>query len=187
MQQDNLSNKFLIAMPQLQDAWFCGSLIYICRHSEEGTLGLVTNRPMEMPLFEIFEQLGFEDERPYPALQTVIAGGPVETDKGFILHDGQGNRWNSSVELEEGLTLTTSRDILADIAANRGPEHFLVTLGCAGWGPGQLEQEIMDNAWLACPADRDILFSHDYARMTHLATASMGFDLAQLMPTAGYS
>lgn len=185
MFQENLTHRFLIAMPQLQDEHFRGSLVYICRHNEEGTLGIVTNLPMDIPLFGVLEQLELEDARPYPAQQTVIAGGPVESNKGFILHDGD-QEWESTVALEEGLKLTTSRDIMADIAGNTGPAHYLVALGCAGWGPGQLEQEIMNNAWLVCPAEKDILFAEDPHKMAALATASLGFDMVQLTPTAGY-
>lgn len=186
MNHENLSHKFLIAMPKLQDRYFGGSVVYICRHCDDGTLGIVTNQPMDIPMFEVFEQLELEDERPYPAQQTVVQGGPVEGEKGFILHDGI-QEWNSTVGLEAGLKLTTSRDILVDIAANRGPEHYLLALGCAGWSPGQLEQEIMDNAWLVCPADRNILFSQDHAGMVDLLTSKIGFHMDQLGPTAGYS
>lgn len=186
MNHENLSHNFLIAMPKLQDRYFGGAVVYICRHCDDGTLGIVTNRPMDIAMFEVFEQLELEDGRPYPARQTVVQGGPVEGDKGFIIHDGE-RMWESTVPLEAGLKLTTSRDILEDIAANYGPDNYLLALGCAGWAPGQLEQEIMDNAWLVCPADHNILFSRDYASMVDLAAAKMGFHMDQLGPTAGYS
>lgn len=185
MPNTELTHHFIIAMPQLQDSLFGNSVVYICRHDADGALGLIINKPGEMQLFEVFEQLGVEDERPYPASQTVLSGGPVETDKGFVLHDSPLD-WKSTLKLADGLKLTTSRDIITDIAAGKGPEHYLLTLGCAGWSAGQLEQEIMGNSWLTCPADRDILFSDDFPNMVHMATALMGFDMVQLTPTASY-
>lgn len=185
MTSTNLTHHFITAMPQLQDSLFADSVVYICRYDEEGALGLIINKPQTMPLFEVFEQLGVEDERPYPATQTVLSGGPVETDKGFVLHDSNRD-WKSTLPLEDGLKLTTSRDILTDIAANRGPENYLVTLGCSGWSPGQLEQEIIDNRWLVCPADKSILFSDDFPNMVSMVTTTMGFDMVQLTPNAGY-
>lgn len=186
MLHDNLSNHFLIAMAGLEGSYFGGSLLYVCRHGEDGSLGLVINQPMDIPLFEIFEQFELLDERPHPARQTVLSGGPVETDKGFILHSGTQN-WESTIPLAEGLKLTTSKDILADIAANQGPQDYQIALGCSGWSPGQLEQEIMNNAWLVCPANKEILFSDEHSEMVGRATATMGFDLNQLSPTTSYS
>lgn len=186
MPHDDLSNHFLIAMPSLEGSYFGGALIYVCRHGEDGTLGLVVNQPMNIPLSEIFEQFELEDERPYPARQTVLSGGPVETDKGFILHSGTRN-WESTIPLDDNLRLTTSKDILGDIAANRGPDEYQIALGCTGWAPGQLEQEVMDNAWLVCPVNKDILFSDDHSEMARLVTANMGFDLNQLSPNTSYS
>jgi putative transcriptional regulator len=185
MAATDLTHHFITAMPQLQDSLFTDSVVYLCRHDQEGTLGLIINKPLTMPLFEIFEQMGLEDERPYPATQTVLSGGPVETDKGFVLHDSPDD-WKSTLELQDGLKLTTSRDILSDIAANKGPKNYLITLGCAGWGPGQLEQEIIENSWLTCPADKDILFSDDFPNMVNMVTSAMGFDMVQLTPNAGY-
>lgn len=183
--RDNLTNYFLIAMPQLEDACFANSLVYIWRHNEEGALGLVINNPLDMQLSDVFEQLKLEDMRQDTRQQTVLFGGPVEKDKGFIIHDSP-YPWNSTLDVTEEIRITTSRDILADISRNAGPDNYLITLGCAGWGPGQLEQEIVDNSWLACPASKEIIFSGDFANKADLAASSMGFDLVQLSPNASY-
>lgn len=182
----SLENHFLIAMPQLQDSYFAHSVIYIWRHSDEGALGLVINAPTDMRMEEIFEQLGVACLNDGSAQQIVLAGGPVETQKGFVLHDAP-PQWPSSLAITDGLTLTTSRDILADIASGKGPVRFLLALGCAGWAPGQLEQEIKDNAWFTCPATADIIFSTDHQRKPEMAAASLGFSLSQLTSDVGYS
>ena len=182
MTSESLTNKFLIAMPQLQDSCFEGSVIYVCNHNDEGALGLIINKPSELPLFEIFAQLELEDER---ANQTVLSGGPVENDKGFILHRSE-RSWTSTINLTNDLKLTTSKDILSSIARNDGPEEYLMTLGCSGWNPGQLEQELADNSWLAIPANQDILFSDDFANMADMIASTLGFNMVQLTPEIGY-
>lgn len=185
-QNASLVDHFLIAMPQLQDSYFANTVIYMWRHSAEGALGLVINLPIKMQLIEIFEQLGMEDLRPGEASQIVLSGGPVETEKGFVLHDGP-TRWPSSLAITDELTLTTSRDILADISRGEGPDNYLVALGCSGWTAGQLEQELKENSWLTCPANKRIIFSKDFAAKPEMAAATLGFSLAQLTPDVGYS
>lgn len=184
--ENSLVDHFLIAMPQLQDPYFANSVVYIWRHSSDGALGLVINLPLGIPLAEIFEQLGMEDQRSPGASDTVLAGGPVETEKGFVLHDAP-PRWPSSLAVADGITLTTSRDILAEIARGEGPDNYLVALGCSGWSPGQLEKELKENSWLACQATHEIIFSRDYARKPQMAAATLGFSLSQLTPDIGYS
>jgi putative transcriptional regulator len=183
---NSLVDHFLIAMPQLQDSYFANTVIYMWRHTEEGALGLVVNLPIKMQLSEVFEQLSMEDQRGADANQIVLSGGPVETEKGFVLHDAA-PAWPSSLAITEGITITTSRDILADIARGEGPRNYLVALGCAGWSPGQLEKELKENSWLTCPANKEIIFSKDFARKPDMATASMGFSLSQLTSDVGYS
>lgn len=183
---NSLVDHFLIAMPQLRDSYFANTVIYIWRHNPEGALGLVVNLPTRMQLEDVFEQLSVECLKADSANQIVLSGGPVETEKGFVLHDAP-PRWPSSMAITDNVTLTTSRDILADIARGEGPEHFVMTLGCAGWSEGQLEQEIRDNAWFTCPASSEILFSPDYARKPEMAAASLGFSLSQLTTDVGYS
>jgi putative transcriptional regulator len=183
---NSLVNHFLIAMPQLQDSYFANTLIYLWRHSEEGALGLVVNLPLQIQLGEIFDQLGMSDERGAHASQIVLSGGPVETEKGFVLHDAPA-RWPSSLAVTDELTITTCRDILADIARGAGPDNYLVALGCSGWSPGQLEKELQENSWLTCPAHKDIIFSTDFTAKPDMAAATLGFSLAQLTPDVGYS
>lgn len=182
----SLVDHLLIAMPNLHDSWFGNSVVYIWRHNAEGALGLVVNMPTPMQLDEVFEQLGLQSLKSDVANQIVLSGGPVEREKGFVLHDAP-PRWPSSLPITDALTVTTSRDILADIARGEGPEHYLLTLGCAGWGPGQLEQELRDNAWLTCKATSEIIFSPDHARKPEMAAATLGFSLSQLTPEAGWS
>jgi putative transcriptional regulator len=182
----SLVDHFLIAMPQLQDSYFANTVIYLWRHSQEGALGLVINLPIKLRLSEIFEQLSMEETRERGANQIVLSGGPVETEKGFVLHDSPPG-WPSSLSITDSITITTSRDILADIARGNGPQNYLVALGCAGWSPGQLEQELKENSWLTCKARKDIIFSHDFANKPEMATALLGFSLSQLTSDVGYS
>lgn len=184
--QTSLTDHFLIAMPQLRDSYFANSVIYVMQHNEAGAFGLVINHPIKMPMTEIFEQLGLEDLRPSSSPQIVLSGGPVEKEKGFVLHNAPAE-WPSSLSIRPGLTLTTSRDILASIGKNAGPSRYLVALGCAGWSPGQLEKELKENSWFTCPAQEDILFSTDYANKPNMAAATLGFTMAQLSTDTGYS
>ena len=181
-----LTNQLLVAMPQLQDSYFANTVIYMWRHTAEGALGLVVNLPIKMQLADIFEQLGIEDLRENKAPQIILSGGPVETEKGFVLHNDK-PRWPSSMQITDELTLTTSREILADIGQGLGPEKFLVALGCAGWSAGQLEKEIRQNSWLTCPASPDIIFSTDFAHKPDMAAATLGFSMAQMTSDVGYS
>ncbi len=184
---NSLNDQFLIAMPQLEDSFFEKSVIYMWQHSDEGAIGMAVNLPLPIQLSELFEQLNIEDCRPAGSPQTVLCGGPVEPNKGFILHDcsPETNTWDSTLSLDNNLFITTSRDILEDIAADKGPQNFFVILGCSGWGPGQLEQEITDNAWFSCPADKKLIFSTEFDKKASLAAASLGFDLSQLSSDQG--
>jgi putative transcriptional regulator len=185
-QNNSLIDHFLVAMPNLRDSFFANSIIYILQHNEAGAFGLVVNHPLKMQLKEIFEQLGFSDSRPASAQQIVLAGGPVEKEKGFVLHDAPAD-YPSSLAIRPGLTLTTSKDILEAIGSNTGPSRYLIALGCSGWSPGQLEQEMQDNAWFTCRATDDILFSTDFSNKPKMAAATLGFDLSQLTSDVGYS
>lgn len=181
-----LVDHFLIAMPQLQDSYFANTVVYIWRHSEEGALGLVINLPIKLQLHEIFAQLDMQDERSQPAPQIVLSGGPVETEKGFVLHDSPPD-WPSSLRITDTLTLTTSREILGDIARRQGPDNYLITLGCSGWSPGQLEKELGENTWFTCPANRDIIFSTDFPAKPDMAAATLGFSISQLASNIGFA
>ena len=186
MSQLNLSNHFLIAMPAMTDPFFAKSLTYVCEHNEQGALGLVINRPISMTLGELFEQiklpLGVNELQNIP----VHFGGPVQTDRGFVLHE-QGGSWQSTLAVNEHIALTTSRDILEAVGEGRGPRNLLVTLGYAGWSQGQLESEIAQNAWLSVPANEHILFELPAEERLAAAMALLGIDYASLSEESGHA
>ena len=167
-----LKDHFLLAMPHLEDPNFAGSLAYLCDHDEKGTMGVIINRPLELTL-----------DRNAP----VYYGGPVHKDRGFILHRGSSADWDSSIQVTEEIALTTSMDMLQALAAGRGPEHFLVCLGCAGWESGQLEAELLDNAWLTVEGRSDILFEVPPEQRLGAAAGILGIDLNLMAREAGHS
>ncbi len=184
----SLENQFLIAMPQLMDSYFANTVTYLWKHNEEGALGIVINKPLQACVSDIFDELDIVcdvDEAKFH-MEHVLAGGPVERDKGFIIHDSK-NRWESSIAVTPDITICTSRTILQDIATGSGPDNYLVALGCAGWGAGQLEKEISENAWLTAPANSELIFSKDYASKVNDAAALLGIDIQQISPEAGHS
>ena len=182
-----LENQFLIAMPRMLDPYFTNTVTYLWKHNEEGALGIVINKPLKACIADIFAELdivypieGFFRER------HVLAGGPVERDKGFIIHDA-GQQWESSIEVTPEIAICTSKTILQDIAKGDGPENYLVALGCAGWDAGQLEREITENTWLTTPANAELIFSDDYTAKAEAAAALLGVDLQKISPEAGHS
>ena len=185
-----LENHFLIAMPHLNDGYFNNTVIYLWKHDPEGALGIVVNKPSRMRVTELLHDVQVQaknaDIHKVLHRERVLTGGPVETHKGFILHES-GREWDYTLPLTDRISLTMSRDILADIAAQRGPERYLIALGCAGWEAGQLEQEITNNVWLTVPADPELLFSHDYETKPEMAAAVLGVSLNQLWSRAGHS
>ena len=182
----DLTNQFLLAMPSLADPHFQRTLTYVCEHSEHGAMGLVVNRPMAMSVGEILTHLEIEPGTGATVQQPVHYGGPVDPERGFILHVPPGE-WQSTMTLADDLALTTSRDLLEAIGRGDGPRKALFTLGYSGWGAGQLEQEVADNAWLTCPAASDILFDIAPEERLAAAAARMGIDLAQLSSDAGHA
>ena len=180
----SLRDHFLIAMPAMADGNFSEALVYICDHSKEGAMGLVINRPMEVPLSTVFEQMQLDSSSPMDT-QPLLSGGPVSVERGFVLHSGDDQSWESTMKVSPQVSLTASRDIIADMAAGNGPSDALVVLGYAGWGAGQLEQEIADNAWLTVPADSDIIFRTPFAERNQAAAASIGVNLQNLSHSFG--
>jgi len=178
--------QFLIAMPYMGGGGFAKTVTYVCEHDDEGAMGLVINRPTGIALDEIFSQLDIEVSCEGKALMPIYAGGPVQTDRGFILHQNT-NLWESTVTVVDDIALTTSKDILASIAKNEGPEDCLVALGCAGWGPGQLEQEMSNNYWLTAPATKEVLFHVPHDKKLEAAASTLGISLEQLSPNAGHA
>ncbi|TCK17138.1 putative transcriptional regulator [Thiogranum longum] len=181
-----LTNQFLIAMPGLEDPNFFHSVTYICEHNEEGAMGLVINRPMNMQLGEILEHIEIRDASVEARHIPIYLGGPVQQERGFVLHSPLGE-WEATMQVTDRIGVTSSLDILQAIAHDEGPEKILVTLGYAGWGAGQLEQELADNAWLSGPADPDILFNKPDDERWKAAAASLGVDLDLLSGDTGHA
>lgn len=180
-----LEHHFLIAMPGLRDSTFADALVYICRHTPEGAMGLRVNHCLDVTLRELFLHLQLPCNSA-TADRLLLAGGPVRGQWGFVLHPTTGRRWQSMVDVAEGVALTASRDIIEAMATGAGaPEHSLVALGYAGWGAGQLEAELADNAWLTAPAAGELLFETQIEDRARLAAARIGVDLTKLSAGAG--
>ena len=184
---ESLTGQFLIAMPGMGDPNFARGITFICQHNQDGAMGLVVNRLSEYKLGDLLEQLRMPCARSEVATAPVLTGGPVQPERGFVLHDSDAGHWESSFRVNDMATVTTSRDILAALAEGRGPAHTLVTLGYAGWGAGQLEAELRDNAWLTVGADPRILFDTALEQRWGAAVALVGIDPAQLMNYAGHA
>nr|WP_314478971.1 YqgE/AlgH family protein [uncultured Pseudomonas sp.] len=181
-----LKHQFLIAMPHMADPNFAQTLTYIVEHNAHGAMGLVVNKPQELNLADILEQLRPDETPPASTLRVPIyQGGPVQTDRGFVLHTNECS-YQATVELQ-GLSLSTSQDVLFAIAEGVGPEKSLITLGYAGWEAGQLEAELADNAWLNCAFDPDILFAMTSELRLEAAAASLGINLHLLTSQAGHA
>lgn len=180
-----LSNQLLIALPQLDDPNFSRTVTLICRHDDEGAMGITLNRASDYHMAEVLSQLGLDDLTGLLGQQEVLNGGPVHPERGFVLHSDDGREWDSTYRISEQVRLTTSRDILAAMATGKGPSKALLALGCAGWGPGQLEEEITANAWLTVPADESILFDLPLEQRWNSAAALLGVDLRLLTDYTG--
>jgi putative transcriptional regulator len=185
-QVEYLSNHFLIAMPALSDPNFHHTATLICEHNEEGALGLVINRPTELLLGDILEHMKIDSTHDNVAGQPVYMGGPVQNDRGFVLHEPVGD-WEATLRISDQTGITSSRDILEAIARGEGPERSFITLGYAGWGAGQLEEELAANAWLSGPADTAIVFETPYDRRWEAAAALIGVDLTLISGEAGHA
>lgn len=183
---ESLSNHFLVAMPGLLDPNFSHAVIYICEHSPDGAMGLVINNPLDIPISQIFEQFEMTYS-PHIGAQPLLSGGPVQIDRGFVLHRAGERQWESTRTISGEISLTASRDIISDIAFERGPGELIITLGYAGWGPGQLEEELAHNAWLTVPGDANILFNTPFEQRASAAAAKIGIDLNMLSTDAGHA
>ncbi len=182
----NLHNQCLIAMPSIEDSCFFQSITYIFEHTHEGAMGLICNRPAPFTVRDFFMHLNIPFDS-FPQLQDpVYVGGPVQRDKGFILHHEAGY-FSSSLQISEGIYITTSKDILMAIGENRGPKHFLIILGYAGWSAGQLEKEILENAWLSAPANPSLLFHTPCGNQWQAAAKSVGVDIKMMPSMAGHA
>jgi putative transcriptional regulator len=181
----SLAGYFLIAMPSMGDPNFERGITFICQHSEDGAMGLMVNRRSDFNLGDVLKQMNMPCERTAVAATPVLTGGPVQPERGFVLHALSEHAWESSYRINEALGVTTSRDILAAMADGDGPSRALVTLGYAGWGAGQLEQELLANAWLTVRATDHILFDTPLDDRWNAAVASMGINPSQLTTYSG--
>ncbi|MCP3690392.1 MAG: YqgE/AlgH family protein [Gammaproteobacteria bacterium] len=186
MSEENASlvNKCLIATPAIKDPLFASSLVYMCEHNEDGSMGLVVNHPTTQNLEEIFDQLNIECKDEETRKQPVYLGGPVRLEQAFVLHTSTGC-WQRSLEVASGIYLTSSMDILESIAASKGPKAYMVILGFSGWASGQLESELHENSWLTSSAGVDLLFHHNSDDKWQMAFDTLGFDLSSLSPVSG--
>lgn len=182
----NLTHHFLIAMPHMVDPNFARTLTYIAEHNDQGALGVIVNRPIDMSLAALFERIDLPLQGHEMGLQPVYFGGPVLADRGFVLHRPPG-QWMSTLRVNEEIALTSSRDILQSVGAEGQPADVLVALGYAGWDAGQLEQELADNAWLTVPADASIIFDLPPEERLAAAMQSLGVDFASLSEVAGHA
>lgn len=182
-----LNNQFLIAMPNLSDPSFSHTVTYLCQHNAEGALGIVINRSSGLNLGDIFEQMDITPSNEKIKQTTVYAGGPVQQERGFVIHSSDDKHWDSTIATSSSISLTSSRDILEAIAADNGPNHYLIALGYAGWGSGQLEKEIISNAWLHSPCWENILYDMPINQRWNAAANQLGIDINKLTTPAGHA
>jgi putative transcriptional regulator len=181
-----LTDHFLIAMPALADPHFARGVTLVCQHDENGAMGLVINHLSEYTLGEVFRQMDIEGASPALERQAVLVGGPVQPDRGFVLHDDPRD-FGSTLRFGKGLAVSTSRDILERLAKGEGPAQFIMALGYAGWSAGQLEDEIAQNAWLTVPADPDIFFRTPLEQRWQAAARSLGIDISGMSDLVGHA
>lgn len=186
MQKVNLTQHFLIAMPNMVDPHFARTLTFICEHNEQGALGVVVNRPIDMTLEALLEQINIPLGSDAFKLVPIHFGGPVQVDRGFVLHTPLGE-WQSTLAVGSDIGLTTSKDILEAVARGEGPRQILVTLGYAGWAPGQLEHELSQNAWLTVQAKPEVIFDMPSEERLPAAMNLLGVDYASLSEQAGHA
>jgi putative transcriptional regulator len=191
----DLTNQFLIAMPGMADEAFAGTVVYLCEHNDNGALGLVINKPISLTLGHLFEKVELSPPGAELAESPVFYGGPVQTDRGFVLHDpiliegaeADESAYASTLAIPGGLEMTTSKDVLEAIANGAGPRRVLVTLGYASWGEGQLESELGENAWLTVDADPKVIFDTPVEERYQRALSLLGFDPLMLSQEAGHA
>lgn len=181
----SFAHHLLVALPSLADAPFARSVALICQHDENGSMGVLVNQPSAYTIGEVLAQMDIRTDDETLRTRVVLNGGPVHPERGFVIHD-DARPWDSSLEVGEGVYLTTSRDILEAMARGEGPANVLVTLGCAGWGEGQLEEELADNSWLTVPADAELLFHTPFDERWQGAAARIGVDLFRLTDYSGH-
>ncbi len=183
--ENSLRNQFLLAMPSLKDSLFARTVTYICDHNEDGAMGLILNQPLDLNLGEVLSQLNLTTTETLAA-QPILCGGPMQMERGFVLHSNDSS-WDSTMAISDKLSLTASLDILEAIAAGHGPKKSLFILGYAGWGPGQLEQELEENSWLTLAGDSGLIFDTPTEIRWQMAAQQLGVDLNLVSPYAGHA
>ena len=182
-----LNNHFLVAMPSMKDPNFNGTVTYLCKHDENGALGIIINRPLDMQVLDIFQQLSFDVIDENQADRPVLGGGPLQREMGFVLHQSEEPYDKTLNPLDTSIKVTVSQDILNSMAQGEGPNPALVALGYAGWDSGQLEAELAANAWLSVPASPAILFDTPFDKRWESAAALLGVNISQLSSYAGHA
>lgn len=182
-----LTNQFLVAMPTLLDPNFFHSVAYICEHNQNGAMAIIINQPVDLTVGELMEQMDEHPKQESIITKPVFRGGPMDVERGFVLHQQGDDAWESSLPVTEHIALTSSNDIITAMAEGRGPENCLVALGYSGWGAGQLELEIRENAWLNVPANSQILFDTDVPERWEAAAKLLGIDIQQLTGDVGHA
>ncbi|MGZ8293331.1 MAG: YqgE/AlgH family protein [Telluria sp.] len=185
----NLANHFLIAMPSMQDPIFGGAVVYVCEHNDKGVLGVVINKPTDMTMDVLFDRIDLKVSEGLHAdvvNEPIMFGGPVQDDRGFVLHS-PGGRYSSSLSVTDEVAFTTSIDVLEAVAAGDGPQRILVSIGYAGWSPGQLEDELSRNGWLTVGADAHVLFDLPIEQRYTAAIKLLGIDPLMLASEAGHA
>ena len=186
----NFTNQFLIAMPGMGGDTFAGAVVYLCEHNDKGALGLVINKPIDITLKNLFEKVELTLDRDDLAETPVYYGGPVQTERGFVLHeqlDVDGGHYSSSLKIPGGLEMTTSKDVLEALSSGAGPKKILITLGYSGWGAGQLEDEMGRNSWINVDAAPAIIFDTPVEQRYHKALSLLGIDVRMLSQEAGHA
>jgi len=183
----SLRDHFLIAMPALMDPHFNHSVIYLCEHSPEGAMGIVINLPLNIHLGDVLQNMNIATQDEHVVQTPVIGGGPIQQERGFVLHRSTSDKWESSLNLTKHISITTSKDILLAIANHKGPREMVIALGYAGWESGQLEREIAQNAWLCGPADPRVLFNTPPENRWRAAGALLGVNMDCLSFEVGHA
>jgi putative transcriptional regulator len=182
----SLTNQLLIAMPGMMDPNFSTTVTLICEHNDEGALGIVINRPLTLKMSGLFEQLDLANPDPRQSDRPVMMGGPVGTERGFVLHE-PGGTYENTLPVSEEIQLTLSRDVIDRMASGDGPSRSLVALGYAGWDAGQLETEMLANSWLNVPATAEIVFDMPFEQRWVSAAKTLGIDISKISPDAGHA
>lgn len=184
--ESSFQHHFLIAMPSMVDSFFHRSVVYLCEHNKDGAMGLIINRPTQIMLAALLSHLDIHNPTERSKKLPILFGGPVQKDQGMVIHDSHAN-WEKSIPLADNIFLTTSTDILKSIGTESGPKHVLITLGYAGWGEGQLEQELIENSWLTVPANAEILFNTPTDKRWQAAAKLLGVDISLMSNTVGHA